>query len=118
MKVTLVVVFLLLSLLLAWLFIQGYLSRSGTAAGFERGRLSACPYKPNCVCSEDKPDAESFIAPILLSADNHAEAWDAVKEAIVEQGGELNTENSVYLAAIFKSSIFGFVDDLEVRFDT
>jgi len=118
MKVTLVIVFLLLSVLLVWFFIQGYLSRSGTAAGLESGRLSACPNQPNCVCSEDKPDAESFIAPVFLSANNHAEAWQVVQEAIAELGGQLNSANSDYISATFESSVFGFVDDLEIRFDS
>jgi len=118
MKVTLIIFVLLISLLLVWFFIQGYLSRSGTAAGLESGRLSACPNQPNCVCSEDKADAESFIAPIFLSVNNHAEAWEVVQETIVVQGGQLNTEDSDYLSATFESSVFGFVDDLEVRFDS
>ena len=118
MKITLVIVFLLLSALMVWFFIQGYLSHSGAAVGLENGRLSVCPNKPNCVCSEDESDGESFIAPILLSVNHQAHAWQALEETIVEQGGQLNIKNSNYLAATFKSSVFGFVDDLEIRFDS
>ena len=40
-----------------------------------------------------------------------------VKNSIEEMGGSIQAENDNYLAATFNSSIFRFVDDLEIRFD-
>ena len=40
-----------------------------------------------------------------------------VKNSIKEMGGSIQAENDNYLAATFTSSIFRFVDDLEIRFD-
>ena len=33
-------------------------------------------------------------------------------------GGDLVVDESSYLTATFRSRVFGFVDDLEIRFDT
>lgn len=117
MKTVLIVVCLLLALSLLWFFIQGYMSRSAVATGLINGHLSACPDKPNCVSSESAADAESFVTPIQLTANNSIQTWKLLKETLVEQGGRLQVENEDYLAAIFVSSVFGFVDDLEIRFD-
>jgi uncharacterized protein (DUF1499 family) len=38
-------------------------------------------------------------------------------EIITESGGVIATEQADYIAATFTSPLFGFVDDLEIRFD-
>jgi uncharacterized protein (DUF1499 family) len=40
-----------------------------------------------------------------------------MKNSVREMGGSIQVENDNYLAATFASSIFRFVDDLEIRVD-
>lgn len=117
MKTTVIIIFLLLALVVIWFFVQGYLSRSGSAPGLDAGHLASCPDKPNCVCSEYAGDNNAFVAPVELSNISRVVVWPQLKQAIVAMGGTIQQEQDDYLAATFKSSVFGFVDDLEVRFD-
>lgn len=103
--------------------ILGVKSRAGVAAGVHDNKLTPCPNTPNCVCSEFPEQAEHFIEPIALGKINAAQALPVLKRLIVDIGGTVkesgNPElDSVYLAATFTSSLFGFVDDLELRVDT
>ena len=81
--------------------------------GIENGRLAACPDTPNCVCSE-APDEN--IAPLQFDG-SAQEAWRAVREAVVQTGGEIVAVEEGYLHAAYTSRIFRFVDDLELRLD-
>ena len=99
-------------------FILGYLSQSDEANGLVEGRLTQCPDTPNCVCSEFVPDAVHYIEPLVISADDAAQIMVKLKTIIREMGGSIQAEKADYLAATFTSSIFRFVDDLEIRLDT
>jgi len=83
--------------------------------GLNHGQLRPCPASPNCVCSEaaDRTDPEHGVTPIPLQAGT----WARLKQIIVEQGGEINQDDGHYLHATFTSSLFHFVDDLELRLD-
>ncbi len=115
-------VFIILSLLfiacVLLLFILGGISRSGKAPGLVAGMLAKCPDTPNCVCSEQKEDADHSIAPILLPRDIAFDPLSILKNAVRDMGGTIGVEGDKYLAATFSSAIFGFVDDLEVRLDS
>jgi len=101
------------TLALIALFVMGMVSKSGQATGILDGRLSPCLDKPNCVCSEYREDVEHFIEPLEFSG----QAVDEISAVIREMGGEIATERADYIAATFRSSLFGFVDDLEIRID-
>ena len=100
------------------LFIFGYRSHSGEAYGLVEGRLKQCPDTPNCVSSEFVSDAERYIEPLVYSADHAAQVMPRLRTIIREMGGSIQVEENDYLSATFTSSIFRFVDDLEVRIDT
>jgi len=80
---------------------------------FARGAVLACPSSPNCVSSEAEPGGH-FVAPLRFHGDPQT-AWSAVERIvtgmprtrIVEAGSE-------FLHAESRSSVFGFVDDLEL----
>ena len=93
------------------------MSRSGEAIGLIEGRLAKCPDKPNCVCSEFTTDTSHFIEPIIISQGGIEVTLSSLKDGISEMGGSIQVEHDNYLAATFTSSIFGFVDDLEIRID-
>lgn len=79
--------------------------------------LTKCPDKPNCVCSEYELDIEHYIAPLQISYNFALEDIKSIKQVIVQMGGEITVERDTYLSAIFKSGVFGFVDDFEIRID-
>lgn len=112
MKIALMIVAALLLLGLAALFVLGVLSRSGSAPGLADGRLQPCPDTDNCVCSEYPDDRAHFVEPI-----DSAGGARYLQQAIRELGGKIETDAVTYIAASFRSPLFGFVDDLELRID-
>jgi len=99
-------------------FILGMVSRSGVPPGLVGGMLSRCPDRPNCVCSEYVEDTAHHIPPIRIPPDYQQNILPLLKSIIDEMGGTVLAEREGYLAATFRSAIFGFMDDLEVRVDT
>lgn len=95
----------------------GFYSQSGKPSGIVEGKLTKCPDKPNCICSEFEADASHFLEPIRYSEASAAEVLQQLNQSIQQMGGEIKTEKGNYLAATFTSSVFKFVDDLEIRLD-
>ncbi len=98
---------------IAALAVLGQMSRSGAAPGLRDGHLARCSGRPNCVSSENPDDKKHFIAPLTMPTGGPA----AVRQAIEAMDGHVTAEHDGYLAATFKSRIFGFVDDVECRMD-
>jgi len=84
--------------------------------GLQKGQLHPCPESPSCVCSEahSRDDAEHGVSPVVL---NYG-AWARLKHVITEQGGVIDQDDGLYLHATFTSSLFRFVDDVELRLDS
>ena len=99
------------------LFVLGKVSESGQAPGIVDGRLTHCPEKPNCVCSEYHRDARHFIEPLELTDQSAENGAAKVRAIIIELGGVIKSERADYIAATFTSPLFRFVDDLEIRID-
>lgn len=119
MKLTL---FILISLLIAfvlYLFILGLNSKSGTAAGLIESKLSRCPDTPNCISSEYPEQQAHYISPIKIALDRkiNISPLSVLEDIVQEIGGIVEDQNGNYLAATFTSSIFRFVDDVEIRID-
>lgn len=95
----------------------GLYSETGQAPGLANGQLAPCPNKPNCVSSESAPSDEHAIAAFNVAANMGEEPLLKVKEVIKLLGGDVNYADEAYLASTFKSGLFGFVDDVEFRFD-
>ena len=99
------------------LYLTARMSREGQAPGLVDGRLTPCPGEPNCVCSEYPDDREHFVEPLDISSQDDESLSARMRAAIVELGGTVRSERADYIWATFTSSLFGFVDDLEVRID-
>jgi len=99
--------------LLAVLLVLALWSRSGQAPGLVDGRLAPCPGTPNCVCSEAGTASTHAIAALPLPSDGLA----GLRIAIEAEGGRVAVAQGDYLGAGFRSALFGFVDDLEIRID-
>jgi len=119
MKTALIILFFLLSIFSIYFIILGIHSKSKTAPGLINGHLSKCPDTPNCVCSEIKDHVGHYIAPITLAQNTlpTLEPLLRLKDIVKNMGGNIQVENKDYLAATFTSTIFRFVDDLEIRID-
>jgi len=91
-------------------------SKKVKGIGLEDGRLRSCPGTPNCVLSEEK-DKPSYIEPFVF-AGNAADEWARMKDAVQKIGGKIiKDDGNYYLWATFKSSFWGFIDDVELRMD-
>ena len=112
--------FFLAVLLIILFFIAGKMlalsSRDGAPPGLLHGRLHPCPATPNCVCSE-APQAAGFVEPLPVVGEPGA-AWARIQQVVVAMGGTIVRQEKDYLAATFKSVLFGFIDDVELRPDT
>jgi uncharacterized protein (DUF1499 family) len=117
MKTALITLSLLLVAFVVLFFILGMISKSGKAPGLIDGRLSECPDKPNCVCSEHKT-ASHYIEPVNIPDDITFDTVHVLKDVVQEMGGNIQVENDTYIAATFTSALFGFMDDMEIRIDS
>ena len=117
MKTALITLVIIIVAVAALFFILGVMSKSGKAPGLIDGRLSQCPDKPNCVCSEQKT-ASHYIEPLVIPENLTFDIFPALKNTIQEMGGHIEIESDNYIAATFSSALFGFIDDLEIRIDS
>ena len=118
MKLTLIIITAFILTGFVSFFVLGLMSQSGQANGLVEGKLTKCTDKPNCACSEFEADVDHYVEPIGISASTASKALSRIKNSIREMGGSIQVEKGNYVAASFTSSIFRFVDDLEIRVDT
>jgi len=118
MKIAIIIIVSLIIVAILVLFVLGQMSQSGEANGLFEAKLTKCPDKPNCICTEFVADATHYVDPIGFSQSNAADILSNLKNSVREMGGSIQAETGNYLAATFSSSIFRFVDDLEIRIDT
>ena len=100
-----------------YLLVLGYLSQSGTPPGLLDGRLSPCPDKPNCVCSEFRRQSSHFVDALPMTGASTSETLANLQAVVSGLGGEIGLVTDDYLAATFTSRLFRFVDDVEFRID-
>jgi len=91
-------------------------SRRVRVTGLVSGKLRPCPGTPNCIVSEYR-DEKSHTEPFAFSGEASA-AWKGAKESIISLGGRVEKDTGDYLWATFRSRIWRFVDDVELRLDT
>lgn len=114
---TLTLLLLLLPLAaVAGLYALALASRDGAAPGLVDGRLAPCDVPSHCVCS-DCGGAAGHVAPLVTAGAAEDAAWAALVAAVADTGGRVVRSADGYLAAEYRSSLFGFVDDLEARRD-
>ncbi len=83
--------------------------------GLLNARLQPCEHGQNCVCSEDQ-EGPGAIEPLVFEGPPE-EAWERVQTAVADLGGKIQRREARYLWATFRSALFRFVDDLELRLD-
>lgn len=110
--ISLVVLFLCVVLLVIALPVK---SRFSGSHGLVDGRLRACQYVTNCVCSEEY--AAANIEAITIDGQHAGQYWAALTRAINETGGAIKEDSGHYLWATYQTPIMRFVDDFEARLD-
>ena len=90
-------------------------SRKQPELGLLNGQLRPCPTSPNCVCSEQQVEG-AFIEPLAYTT-TAADVWHKMKQAIIETGGVIVTEQNGYLHARYVTPLMRYVDDVELRID-
>lgn len=124
MKVLLIIVVLVVLAIPVMFTVLGVMSRSGSAPGLQQAKLAACPASPNCVCSEYDKDTAHYISPLPIASVPASVAMETLTQLIKDMGGQIVKQQAAsanldsYIAATFKSKLFGFVDDLELRVDS
>ncbi len=77
--------------------------------------ISPCPQSPNCVSSAGAPSNKK-LRPIPFKT-TASEAQARLRSILEDMGGEIAQERKRYIHALFRSKIFGFVDDVELWLD-
>jgi len=104
-----------LGILCSSIFFAIQSQRTPDVLGLKNEQLLPCPDSPNCVCSEKhtQNDVEHFIQAIK----GDKITWDKLKPIIQTQGGKIVQEDADYIHATFRSAVFQYVDDVELRLD-
>ncbi len=118
MKIVIIIIVALIVAAILVLFVLGQMSQSGEANGLVDAKLTKCPDKPNCICTEFEADVTHYTDPIVFTQSNSLDFLPRLKNSAREMGGSVQAETDNYLAFTFTSLIFRFVDDLEIRIDT
>jgi uncharacterized protein (DUF1499 family) len=80
-------------------------------------QLADCPGKPNCVSSEAS-GGKHAVEPLRLKGEPSA-AWESLRAVVTRLPRcEVVRSTGRYLHVICKSRIFGFVDDLELLWES
>ncbi len=88
---------------------------TSSSGALEEGHLRPCPNSPNCVTSDsgDSTNAKQ-VKPLRFSGSSE-KAWQRIQSVIKGLGGEIKEVQPLYLRAAFRSTVFHFVDDVELR---
>ncbi|UOD34739.1 DUF1499 domain-containing protein [Deferribacteraceae bacterium V6Fe1] len=115
MKIFFIVLFFAAIVMIAILISMSVMSKNWNAPGLIDKKLTRCPDKPNCVCSEYKDDIKHYIEPIYIS--ENIDSLALLNKILADMGGNIKSEQDNYIAVTFTSSVFKFIDDLEIRID-
>ncbi len=96
---------------------QGHISQQMSVPGLINGKLTPCPDKPNCFCSDYPDDQSHYVQPIDYAPKTAASVLAKSRTVVESMGGVVVSQNETYLAATFTSGLFTFVDDFELRID-
>ena len=113
LKTTLFIISAVFVLIFAAFIVMAVMSqKTPKSLGLVDGLLKPCPDSPNCVCSEKhtKENQQHYISPLVADLEK-------VKHVILQLGGKIASEDDNYVHAKFTSSLFHYVDDVELRFE-
>ena len=84
--------------------------------GAHAGNLSPCPQTPNCISTQAPMEAGYHRAEPIVVTESPDEIFRRIRAWVDSQprGRVVEADDSRYLRAEFRSTLFGFVDDLEI----
>ncbi|MCF8068848.1 MAG: DUF1499 domain-containing protein [Desulfobacterales bacterium] len=83
--------------------------------GMAGGKLAPCPESPNCVSSEGSSGSNQ-IEPLTFTGRSET-AWIRLERIVLGMGGTIERKENDYMGITFKTTLFRFVDDMELRMD-
>jgi uncharacterized protein (DUF1499 family) len=103
-------------LMIALMTLTGCRETVAQTTGLKDGKLSPCPDKRNCVCTQD-PVEQHRIDPLRYDV-TQDEARDKLLGVIrhMERSTLVQVDRD-YIHAEFRSAVFEFIDDVEFLFD-
>lgn len=108
----------LLFLAILTLGLASAFSRKPTSLGVVSYRLYPCPNRPNCVSSQYAPP-DHAVEPLHYTGTPAPRALAAARDALASLPGAKVVETTpVYVRAEVTSSVFRFVDDVELLLST
>ncbi len=99
-------------IIIGYFAIISFLTRHDVIKVESQRQLDPCPNKPNCILSTSTIKRESIESFSFLNHDSK-QSWQALNNAVVQDGGHIIINDGTYLHAIFTSTIFRFKDDFE-----
>lgn len=81
------------------------------AHGVIHGKLAPNNLSPNSVCSDGE---NANIAPL---AANDKDIWENLQDAVESLSGRFTSIQHDYIHAVFRTTILGFEEDFEARYD-
>lgn len=100
-----------------YLAYQAHLSRTSKGRLKSTSKIWACKGdKPNCVSSLDS-DAKFAVKPLDVSNIPLKERNTKLRRVLKQEGAKLHKVKGQLIHATFRSSIFGFVDDMVLQLD-
>jgi uncharacterized protein (DUF1499 family) len=113
-----VALFILSAALYTRFYTLGKASQTMTAPGIEIQQLMPCPDSPNCISTEQPEDHSHYLPPLIISGTNWQNLKGTLKSAVQQDGGSVTQVLENYMAVEYQTGWFGFVDDLEFRYDS
>ncbi len=85
----------------------------GFSFGLNQGRLAPCKESPNCICTDEKDS--HYLEPFPITDSSWKELPSFLKTL---KGCSIVERRTDYIRMECRSSVFGFIDDVELYFDT
>jgi uncharacterized protein (DUF1499 family) len=93
-----------------------YMSKVGLIKKGDKIVFRPCPKKSNCYSSSShEKEGKNYFNPISIREEKK-NRLEKAKRIVLKMGGKVVTENEDYLHAVFTSSVFKFIDDMELYF--
>lgn len=89
------------------------ISQPPSTLGVRNGRLAKPPASPNCVSSQIPSNRTEYVKPLPLPPDGENAIAALAEKTSAMSGANIVTQDEDYLHVEFRSTVFGFVDDVE-----
>ncbi len=85
----------------------------GFSFGLNQGKLAPCKDSPNCICTDEKDS--HYMEPFPITYRSWKELPSFLKTL---KGCSMVETRTNYIRMECRTSVFGFIDDVEIYFDT